>query len=455
MKRATAFLMACVASSALAQTRVPTFEEVISLRSVGGVALSPDGKNVAFTVQTTDWTDNRFDTEVWLSRNGGKPFQLTNTAKNSSTSPAFSPNGEWIAFLTDRGNKNQIHLIRTEGGEARAITKEEEGISSFDWHPSGNSIVFLKPEKESKSKKERDKRYGGFEVDDKEYTLSHLWVVEVKPDIIDPTERPCYESADSLKTKAGCIEFPSAKRLTEGAFTVTGFAVSPDGASVVFNHQPDPLINSFVKSDISLVDIASKKVTQLVTNPSSDSFEDWSPDSKEILFTTNLSDTVSNFYVNSKLFAVTIATKSTRPLAQTLDEDLGGFTWETTGIYGSLWNKTKRPLYRIDPTNGLHTVIKKLPDQVFGISFAKDGQTFAFTGRGPDQLTEAFMASTTSSPRQFSDLSGQLSGWKIAQSEVISWKSKDGATIEGVLHKPANYDPSKKYPLLVMIHGGP
>jgi len=434
---------------------VPSIEEVISLRNVGNVQLSPDGKTVAYTVQTTDWSDNRYDTEIWMYREGGKPFQLTHNPKNSSTGPLFSPDGQWLAFLSDRGNKNQIYVLRVNGGEARAITREEEGIAFYEWHPDGKRLVFVKAEKDDKAKKEREKRYGAFEADDKEFTLSHLWQLDFKPDMQDPTERPCYETVDSLKVKAGCIEWPKAKRITEGKFTVTGFSVSPDGTKIAFSHQPDPLINSFVKSDISVVDIATKKVTSVVTNPSGDSFEDWSPDSKELLYTTNLNDTVSNFYTNSKLFAVNLETKATRQLAKDLDEDLGGFSWEATGIFSAIWNKTKRPVYNINPITGTFLKLGGFPDQVFSLSFSKDGKTMAFTGRNDDQVSEVFTIANAESRQQITNMTEQIKDWKTAQSEVISWKSKDGATIEGVLHKPKNYDPSKKYPLLVMIHGGP
>jgi dipeptidyl aminopeptidase/acylaminoacyl peptidase len=455
MNRFLSFLFIFISGFAAAQ-HVPTFEEVISLRSIGGVTLSADGKHIAYTVQTTDWNDNRFDTEIWLSKNGDRPFQLTNTAKNSSTNAAFSPDGQWIAFLTDRGSKNQIYVMRVEGGEARAVTKEDEGIASFEWHPDGNSFVFLKSEKEDKTKKEREKRYGGFEADDKEYTLSHLWQVDFMPDMKEPSELPCYETDDAQKEKAGCIELPKAARLTEGNFTVTSFLLSPDGSKVAFSHQPNPLINSFLKSDVSMVDLRDKKVTLIVSNPSSDGVEDWSPDSKEILFTSNVNDTTSNFYTNSKLFVINLSTKAKRELAKDLDEDLGGFSWEATGIYSSVWNKTKRHLYRVDPTTGNHAVSLTTPEQIYGFSFSKNGARVAFVGRNGNQLNEVFVTDIASKQLvKITDMTGQASGWKTAQSEVISWKSKDGATIEGVLHKPANYDPSVKYPLLVVIHGGP
>lgn len=453
MKKLLTTLFAACAVFTYAQ-HLPTFEEVISLRSVNGVSVSPDGRNVAFTVQTTDWNDNRFDSEIWLAKEGKKPFQLTNTSKASSSGPSFSPDGQWIAFLADRGNKNQIHVIRVDGGEARPITREEEGISAFEWHPSGAKIIVLKPEPD-KEKKDREKKYGGYETDDKEFTLSHLWTLDFKPDMPDPSELPCYETVDSLKVKAGCIELPKLQRLTEGKFTVTNFGVSPDGKMVAFNHQPDPLINSFVRSNISTVDLADKKITPRVTNPSSDAFEDWSPDSREILYTSNLGDTTSNFYMNSRLYVLNLDSKVSRQLAKDLDEDLGGFTWRPTGIWGSVWNKTKRPIYKIDPRTGNHSVYSTTPDQVYGIALSKGGDRFAFVGRNANGVNEVFVGSATSKPVEITNMYSQIDKWKVAQSEVISWKSKDGTTIEGVLHKPSNYDASKKYPLFVVIHGGP
>lgn len=455
MKPFFLFLLLFYTPCLLAQ-QIPTFEEIISLRSVGGVAISDDGKHIAFTVQTTDWSENRYDTEIWLSKDGKQPFQLTNTAKNNSTNPAFSPDGQWLAFLADRGDKNQIYVLRLEGGEARAVTKEEEGVSSFEWHPSGKKFIFLKPEPEDKNKKEREKRYGGFETDDKDFTLSHLWEIDFKQELPNPSERPCYETTDSLKAKAGCIEWPKARRLTEGKFTVTAFLLSPDGLKAAFSHQPDPMITSFLKSDISILDLMDKKVTLLVTNPSSDSPEAWSPDSKELLYTSNLSDTSSNFYTNSKLFAIATETKIARQMAKDLDEDLGGFAWKPSGIFSAVWNKTKRPVYRVDPKTGRHSIFLNTPEQIFGVAFSKDGERFACAGRNGDQLGEVFISSAAlPKPEKLTDMTGQTTGWSVAQSEVISWKSKDGAVIEGVLHKPKNYDPSKKYPLFVVIHGGP
>jgi dipeptidyl aminopeptidase/acylaminoacyl peptidase len=216
------------------------------------------------------------------------------------------------------------------------------------------------------------------------------------------------------------------------------------------------LINSSLKLNISTVDLVDKKVVARVTNASSDSFEDWSPDSKELLYSSNGGDTTSNFYLNSKLYVLNLESKTSRQVAKDLDEDLGGLQWNQTGIYSSVWNKTKRPLYKIDPKTGAHSVLVSSPEQIYGLSFTKNGDKVAFVGRNGNQLNEVFTTAVTNPKvEKMTDMTSQISGWKVAQSEVVSWKSKDGATIEGVLHKPSNYDASKKYPLLVVIHGGP
>ncbi len=455
MKKVFTLLLLVLAQLSIAQ-HVPSFEEVISLRGVGSAVMSADGRNIAFTVQTTDWNDNRYDTEIWLIKQGKTAFQLSNTAKGSSTSPSFSPDGQWIAFLADRGNKNQIHVIRLDGGEAKVITKEEEGISSFEWHPSGKTLLFLKPEKEDK-RKEREKRYGAFEADDKEYVNTHLWEVEFQADAPDPSEKPCYETIDSLKQKTGCIQLPKARRLTDGKFTIVDFIPSPDGTSIAFTRQPDPLINTSVKSDISIVNISTGVITALIQNKSADNIEDWSPDSKEILFSTHLDDTLSHFYKNQKLYAVKIDTKELRPIAPDVDENLGTLVWRPSGIFGTGWSRTKRHVYKVDPKSGKSVVFLANPEQVLGISLSKAGDKMVCTARNGDQLTEVFQVNNMLSPQseRVTDLSAQIRNWKVAQSEVIRWKSKDGVEIEGVLHKPKNYDPEKKYPLLVVIHGGP
>lgn len=446
-------LFAFVISTVGAQENAKvSFEQVLSLRSVGSPVISPDGKHIAYTVSSTDWKNNTYDTEIWLAREGETPFQLTRTEDGSSSSPTWSPDGKWIAFTAKRGEKTQIHVIRPFGGEAQAVTDEKENVGDFEWSPDGKYFAFTMNEPESEEDKERKKRFGSYEVDDADYKLSHLWLVDFQPDMLpNPAELPCYEEENK-----DCITLPKATRLTEGDFTVSGFEWSPDGTKIAFTHRPDPLINSFAKADIAMVDVKSKTTKTIINNPAGDSFAAWSPDSKRILFTSDLENTTSNFYTNNKLFIMDLASEKTNRIGQLFDEDMGSIEWNRAGIFFVASQRTNRHLFQIDPSNGQVKPITA-GDQTFGgYSFSADGKTLAFSASDATSLSEIYKTTLVNfKPQRITNMSQQIANWPIMTSEVITWKSQDGAEIEGVLHKPQNYDPTKKYPLLVIIHGGP
>jgi dipeptidyl aminopeptidase/acylaminoacyl peptidase len=435
----------------------PSFEEVIALRGAGNPQISPDGKQVAFQVRTTDWKTNQYDTEIWLSKDGQPAFPLTHTKEGSSTGPLWSPDGQWIAFLAKRGEKTQIHVIRLEGGEAFAATNVDEGVQSFQWSPDGKEFAFLASPKDGKSEKSRVERYGAFEVDDAEYKQSWLYLVDFEPSMLGVEELPCYSEKDKNAQQWPCIKWPAPKALIDSVeYTITNFIWSPDGSKIAFNHQPNPLINASVDADISWVDVKSKKVTALVKNPSSDGLAAWSPDGQYVLYSTNGANRTSNFYTNDFWFKIAIIGGTNTPLATGFDEELGDVNWTETGIYVTAYQKTVRQVFKIDPISGQIKVFGAAPAQISSLSFSKKGNKMAFLGTDPATLSEVYVTETGAfQPKSITNFSVQIAGWQLGKSEVISWKSKDGAVIEGVLHKPADYDPSKKYPLLVVIHGGP
>ena len=428
----------------------PSFEEIISLNTLRNVVLSPNGKHFIFSKEATDWKENRFDSELWISKDGQEPFQLTNS-KNSSSSPKWSPDGKWIAFLSNKGSGNQIYAIRVIGGEAIQITNSKKGIYNFEWSPNGKKLAYIQSEDNSKSTKKIKEKFGSFKVEDKEFNQNQLWITNFNPKLLMDKPLP-----STLKDSVYKSNLEAKLLIGDKSFSISNFKWSPNGKKIAFTHQPDPLINSAFKADISIYDIDSKVHKVLVKNESYDGLIDWSPDSKSILYSSSLKDFTENYYRNEKFFRTDIDGTNTKQLAKDFDEILSDFQWNEKGIFGLAWLKTKRTLIKVNPNTGNYEVVPVKHSKIWSYSFSKDNKKVMYTGRDNNHLSEIYKTDFTfKNPVQVTNSSEQIDNWAVAKSEVISWKSKDGEVIEGVLNKPMDYDPKKKYPLLVIIHGGP
>jgi dipeptidyl aminopeptidase/acylaminoacyl peptidase len=409
----------------------PTVDQILSLERAGSPEISPDGRFVAYTVRTTNWEDNTFDTQIWLAdaKAGAAPRQLTN-GKKSSTSPAWSPDGSRLAFASDRTDKRQIYLINPLGGEAEAVTTLEDGVGSFAWSPDGRSIAFTSTEAKSAALKDRDKKYGEFQVVEQDYRMTHLSIL----DLASKTTKP----------------------LTSGPFTVGRFAWSPDGKSIAFDHTVNSSPASSGTGDISIVSVASGSIRTLVTQDGPDSHPVWSPDGATIAFETAMANP-AYFYTNRLIATIPAAGGAPTVLTSSFDEDPSIVEWNGAGLFFAASQRTSSHLYRLDPATKTVQRLGAANDWVASsFSFAHDGSTCAYLVADPTSMSEVFVGpSSMANPRKVTDFNAQTRNWATSALDVVSWKSQDGATIEGVLHKPIDFDPAKKYPLLVVIHGGP
>jgi dipeptidyl aminopeptidase/acylaminoacyl peptidase len=198
-------------------------------------------------------------------------------------------------------------------------------------------------------------------------------------------------------------------------------------------------------------------VTKLVTTPGPNSDPHFSPDGSEVAFVT--ADGAQYFFYANQKIAVVPATGGTpRVVSGNFDEDAHLFAWSEKGIYFGALKKTASHLYRLNVTTGAAEQVTH-PDDLManGASFTKDFGEVAYTGAMPNTGAEIYIASTAGSgaPVQVTHLTDAMKPYTLARREVVSWKSGDGATVEGILEKPADFDAKKKYPLLVVIHGGP
>lgn len=407
---------------------VPTIEELVSLKSPGEVALSPDGQAVAYAVTETNWEDDRYEREIWLAREGEEPFQLTR-AERSSFSPKWSPLGGVLAFVSDRSGKTQLYRVAADGGEAEKLTDLADGVSDFAWAPDGSWLAFTALDPESEAIVERKKTFGDFEWEDEDYRMTHLWKL-------------------NLTTR-------EVSRLTEGQdFTVDEFAVSPDGRRIAFSARPFPDPSSSLLADLYVVAVADKSVRRIVDWAGTDRDPHWSPGGERIGFVT--SGGIDTYYGNDEIALVSPEGGAPVVVTGGFDEDCNLVDWRRDGLYFTASQKTERHLFRMKPDG---SALSKLSGEGFvigAVAFASSAPRIALTADRFDRFTEVYTSAIEPlSLDRLTDFDAQLSGFTLSQREVVRWKSTDGSEIEGILAKPHDFDPSKKYPLLFKIHGGP
>ena len=426
-----------IGSSSDAARRVPTVDDLLTIKSVGGTQISPDGKWIAYTVNYGDFKQDGFITQIWLVESDSrKTFQLTR-GERSSTNPRWSPDGQWLAFLSNRlEDKNQIFVINPAGGEAQQLTKSETAIGNFAWSEDGKTIAYTATEPTPQILKDRKEYLGDYDVVRNGYSYVQLWTLNV--------------------TEAMNAPIVGKQRTRKKDFSIDSFSWSPDGSSIVFSATLNPDLIQGVTSDIYLLKLGDDAVKKIVAQPGPDNGPRFSPDGKQIVFSSALGNTMY-FASNSRLAVVPIDGGTPRSITDAFDENPGLIEWKSDGIYFTGLQKTASHLFRVDPATGKITRISK-PDELMAgsISLSRAGDRLAFVAGSPISMNEVFVSSVRNfSARKQTDMTEQAHAFTLGTREVISWKSRDGTTIEGVLIKPADFDASKKYPLLCIIHGGP
>ncbi len=429
-----------LAQATSTKAHVPTIEELIALPTIGSAVISPDGRYVAYLRSETNLETDAFVAQVWLvDTTASRAVQMTRGTASASEL-RWSPDSRWLSFISNRHEKiAQVFAIRPDGGEAVRLTDSPTDVTAHAWSPDGRTIAFTASD-EDEDGKTRAKTYGDYQVIHREYHFVHLWTI--------PT--------------ASAIEKPlKGTRLTHGHdWSVEAFDWSPDSRHLAFSATRTPDLIDGNSADIYVIDVDAGSgggpVRTLVSQPGPDTSPRWSPDGQSIVFATTMGDALS-MHANRRLAVVSATGGTPRSVTNAFDESASPVVWLRDGIYFSGLVHTASHLFRVDPAS---TTITRLsaPDTlvVSNASLSHDGARAAFVGTAADKVAEVFVSDVKGfSPRQLTNETAQTKDWLLGTREVISWKSQDGETIEGVLIKPADYDPNRRYPLLCVIHGGP
>jgi dipeptidyl aminopeptidase/acylaminoacyl peptidase len=464
-----AILILCVAAAAGAQQtgKHPiTFTDMIRLHRVGGAEISPDGKWVAYTVATPDMDANRNASNIWIvPTEGGAALQLTQSGHDNSA--AWSADSKMLAFISSRGGDSQVYVLSLAGGESHAWTHLSTGADLVKWSPDGKTLLFTssvypdcKDDACNKSRdEERDKNKVKAHVYEQllyrhwthwfEGKRSHLFVVNA------PTQASETESSGAPRdlTPGANYDVPPDER---GGPEDINF--SPDGAEICFTAVTDKVEAISTNGDLFLVPVAGgTEPKRITTNPGFDGNPVYSPDGRYIAYHSQ----AGAGYEADKWRVMRFDRQSGKneELAAKFDRNAEGLAWSAGSktIYFTAENETQQPVYAMEARVGAEP--KQIIKDSFnlGLSLSKDGSTLIFGRTSLAMPAEVFAAKTDGSGvRQLTHQNDAvLAGVEMNAAETFWFEGADGTKVEAMLLRPPNFDAEKKYPLLVLLHGGP
>jgi dipeptidyl aminopeptidase/acylaminoacyl peptidase len=524
-------LLAFGAAFAAAQSPRPmTFLDAQNMRQTNGFDLSPDGKLMLYALSVPDWNQARRQTDLYMvvtDRGLSSSRQLTFTKDKNETSPKWSRDGSFIAFLSDRdaptgtgaaaggrggaaaagaNARNQLYVMRLDGGEAKRVTDGREGVSNFQFTKDGKQIVYT-------SGRQGDEQLYALNIADlwgditrpmqltRHATGVGTWqfgpdgrkIYFVTPDSIDRDERLRTEKQFTVRPREPQSSLHSLwvfdldtrqeRRLTnDDHYSVANPTISPDGKWIAFHGMSTSRyergnLEQNDYADLYLLNVATGNVERITKNDIvSEGSVSFSPDSK--MFAFSAPDDFK-FEHNEKIYlrAVDQVAVPFKKIGSKIDLDVrvgggrgggggeGAETsfWSAAGdtIYFGTGKRATTQFFAISTQTG---DVKQLTDVKGTISVSRDQEsgryliTYADPKSPPSTYTVASLADIGNQAKwvKLTDPNAWVRrDVQLGEEEEITWKSTDGTMIGGVLLKPVGYQPGKRYPLIVAIHGGP
>ncbi len=436
------------------QTHPVSIADLLSVKQVGSPEISPDGRMVVYTVRA--WENGsgansqrkESRSHIWRVNADGTGARQITFGERGESAPRWSPDGSRLSFVSARGDGAapegdgeepvaQLWLMPADGGEASRLTDSRESVGAYAWSPDGKTIAYLARDAQAKEQTDKRKRRDDPQVFEGDFRLTHLFVVEVATRV-------------------------STELVHDAALTVSGEpSWSPDGTRVAFSAAPTPMVRDD-RSDVYIATVASKTIEKITTNLGPDTGAAWSPDGRTIAYLSSpnsgkpLGDGIPLQRVgNEHLMLYDVDARTARDAAaRDFDLSPGALHWlpDSRTILFSTGVRAYRDIFTFDVASGRYT--QRSHGRVASIaSVGPHGIALvAETSSSPAEIYVA--AGLDAEPRKLTDANPEARSFALGKTEVVSWKS-DGYTIEGVLLKPLNYQEGKRYPLMVVAHGGP
>ncbi len=428
-----------------------TSSDLSKLRSVGSVALSPDGRHLAYTVAMRDEPGRPYG-QLWMMDLATQKSMRFGGDKDRGGGPVWSPEGKWIAFFGRQGDKSGLMIAKPDGSEVTVLASPEGSNSPLPgtgnevtWSPDGKQIAYI-----SSTPDDRAKEASG----DPMVITRYLY----KPDAGEGMTR----FNDNLRLHIFVVDLATKqpRQLTKGNTDEHSIDWSPDGKEILYLTNPEPNQDEFFNYDAFALRVADNSVRRVTATEFNEYDPLWSPDGKRILFRgtrrglTDRETTMEDTHV----WTMNSDGSDRREIGAVIDDRQSSPHWAPDGnsVYFTVQERGSNYLMRLPISGGKPEYVVKEPGFVGSFSVGKDGSVF-YSYASPRDTSELYSKTGNGAPRKLTDLNAQLlAGKQIAEVESFTFISNDNKyEVEAFLTKPLGMTATSKHPLIVNIHGGP
>lgn len=464
MNNSTRFLLTAAALTLAAapvraqQKRPLTFDDLISVERISEPAISPDGHWVAYTVAKPDLAANRLVRNIWIVSTDGnsEPRQLTRGGSDSR--PQWSPNGQRLAFLSSRTGTAEIYVLTLAGGEGDPLTTISTGADNEQWSPDGRSIIFTSdvyPDcQDDACNRQRDeaKQKDAVKARVYEHLLYRHWTHWSDGKRSHLFAVVAAGGAPRDLTPGADYDVPPDERGDAG-----DIAVSPDSKEVCFTAVTDRPEATSTNGDLFVVAMSGGQPRRITTNPGFDGHPAYSPDGRYVAYHAQL---VAGYESDRwRLMLYDRGTQKISNLTEGFDRSVQQPLWSSDSrrIYFLAEDQGEQPIYVVDVEG------KAAPRAIAASTYndelnaSAEGHTLAFTRTNLTMPAEVFVADADGGHvRQLTHHNATLlSRVDMNPAEPFWFEGAEGARVEGFVVRPPHFDSSKKYPVLLLVHGGP
>jgi dipeptidyl aminopeptidase/acylaminoacyl peptidase len=447
-----------------AGTEVLTAEKMWTLQRLGDPTLSPDGRIAVVPVTRYDVAENKGLTDLWLvPLDGGAPRPLTTDAASDS-SPVFSPDGRRVAFVSKRGDdkESQIYVIAVDGGEARRVTNVPTGADTPKWFPDGKRIAFVSriwmdlalwPDQGKRKKEREDSKV-------KAQVWSRAPIAYWDHFLDDREPHVFYIAVDTENAEPVAITRLSGYSLSRSTYDGESYAVSPDGDELAFAANMDRAGND-PNFDVLTIPTCGCKPARNLTeaNKADDGTPSYSPDGRWLAYGQQ---TTRGFYADRRrLKLIDRRSGEVRDLSGSWDRSADGLHWlpDSSGLLGSIDDAATYRIWRFDVGGKAPRALTTNPSFT-GLDVAKRGsgglRIIALRQSFDEPATLVEVDPVKGDARKltsFNDLA--LGALKLGKVESVTYSGARGDPIQMWVVYPPDFDPSRKYPVYMLLHGGP